>query len=431
MTEEVHTINIQEGGQWKTIIPHMAEAAVKDGIGQTITLTYATKAELQSVSADIQHLEIETRDLYDRDSGNIKSHYDHEQTMEGSLVIEKGIRAYPYGWHAAFKSGMAQGHYALFAKIVGGNIGQYHYIELVENSNTASAHAMLVIHDTTSLDGCCFSQMSSHGGNNPLTTGSIVVASDGRDIFLFWKKQAPYGSLGARTYLIINYGSVLEPDHNITWYDDNAQEYNNLDSFQTVVTPVLTVPNVPAGAPSDAVVNKWYVENTDGVTNNLVHRSATETILGVKHMDGNAHKMALFNKLTGESGDWFKVCYGQRTTAGRFAVVRITEANTYRSAVVMFGGFGTGAALYCGLIAPSKMSNVNIIATVDSNNQMALWVKANLTNTPLIVTVEQEFYSLKNANAYEPWVTMGKVTDLAQGQPSSSGYSQYKVCEVY
>ena len=47
-------------------------------------------------------------------------------------------------------------------------------------------------------------------------------------------------------------------------------------------TQVFRGPSPYQGAPSDSYVTKGYVESTDGVTNNLVHRSANETISGVK-----------------------------------------------------------------------------------------------------------------------------------------------------
>lgn len=47
-------------------------------------------------------------------------------------------------------------------------------------------------------------------------------------------------------------------------------------------TQVLRGPGPYAGAPSDSYVTKGYAESTDGVTNNLVHRSADETLDGIK-----------------------------------------------------------------------------------------------------------------------------------------------------
>ena len=44
----------------------------------------------------------------------------------------------------------------------------------------------------------------------------------------------------------------------------------------------VTFPTPPANAPSNAGVNKAYVESTDGATNNLVHRSANEKVDGIK-----------------------------------------------------------------------------------------------------------------------------------------------------
>ena len=48
-------------------------------------------------------------------------------------------------------------------------------------------------------------------------------------------------------------------------------------------TQVLRGPGPYSGAPSDSYVTKGYVESTDGETNNLVHRTANETISGTKN----------------------------------------------------------------------------------------------------------------------------------------------------
>lgn len=43
------------------------------------------------------------------------------------------------------------------------------------------------------------------------------------------------------------------------------------------------VTTLPSDAPSTAIVNKAYVESTDGATNNLVHKTANENISGTKN----------------------------------------------------------------------------------------------------------------------------------------------------
>ena len=47
-------------------------------------------------------------------------------------------------------------------------------------------------------------------------------------------------------------------------------------------TNVLRGPSPYSGAPSDSYTTKGYVESTDGVTNNLVHRTANEKVDGIK-----------------------------------------------------------------------------------------------------------------------------------------------------
>lgn len=55
----------------------------------------------------------------------------------------------------------------------------------------------------------------------------------------------------------------------------------NRDEFQLVGDKVYRN-TVPSGADSRSIVNKAYVESTDGVTNNLVHRTANEKVDGIK-----------------------------------------------------------------------------------------------------------------------------------------------------
>ena len=50
-------------------------------------------------------------------------------------------------------------------------------------------------------------------------------------------------------------------------------------------TFALRGPTPYSGAPSDSYTTKGYVESTDGATNNLVHRSADETVNGFKTMN--------------------------------------------------------------------------------------------------------------------------------------------------
>lgn len=50
----------------------------------------------------------------------------------------------------------------------------------------------------------------------------------------------------------------------------------------------ISIPTVPSNAPSSSIVNKAYVESTDGTTNNLVHKTANETITGAKTFSLNS-----------------------------------------------------------------------------------------------------------------------------------------------
>lgn len=66
-----------------------------------------------------------------------------------------------------------------------------------------------------------------------------------------------------------------------------------------------TAPTPSSNAPSTAIVNKAYVESTDGVTNNLVHKSADETVNGFKTMNsGIVGRIGRHYRVTAEQ----KIC---------------------------------------------------------------------------------------------------------------------------
>ena len=67
---------------------------------------------------------------------------------------------------------------------------------------------------------------------------------------------------------------------NLIKNDSSTKSGITITKRKDVIIPQVT--NLPSGAPSTAIVNKAYVESTDGETNNLVHRTSAETINGVK-----------------------------------------------------------------------------------------------------------------------------------------------------
>ena len=74
-------------------------------------------------------------------------------------------------------------------------------------------------------------------------------------------------------------------------------------------TGYSTCVNPSANAPSSATINKKYVESTDGVTNNLVHRTTNETINGYKQFEysPSIKKICVNNNIL--ETKWVRVCY--------------------------------------------------------------------------------------------------------------------------
>ena len=93
----------------------------------------------------------------------------------------------------------------------------------------------------------------------------------------------------------IEYDHLNNGDANLTLNllknDASTKSGITITKRNNVIIPQVT--NLPQGAPSTAIVNKAYVESTDGATNNLVHRSATERIGGEKDFTG------LIKRITG------------------------------------------------------------------------------------------------------------------------------------
>ena len=142
------------------------------------------------------------------------------QTIGGIKTFTDGIIAYAQGWHGTYGNNQAQGQWAIFAKIHPTSVGGYHYIEFTQNSNTAVAYGTLTIHESAVTPFPVWINRVSRGSNDPLgNANSVTVLSDGTDLYLAWKRETPYGGLGARSFFGSSYGAVRVPDQNITWYD--------------------------------------------------------------------------------------------------------------------------------------------------------------------------------------------------------------------
>ena len=138
-----------------------------------------------------------------------------------------------------------------------------------------------------------------------------------------------------------------------------------------VIIPQVT--NLPPDAPSTAIVNKAYVESTDGATNNLVHRTANEKVNGIKEFAYNTDKH-VGTHIESASGYWVKLV--KWTSVGlRYNVVMTLISPYYRDAnfygKLMFGCWDTTNFDHLDLISPYNWAN-RFKVTYDGN-EMALW----------------------------------------------------------
>lgn len=74
-------------------------------------------------------------------------------------------------------------------------------------------------------------------------------------------------------------------------------------------TQVLRGPGPYSGAPSDSYTTKGYVESTDGVTNNLVHRTADESINGYKQFEYSPSIKRIYVNNNNLTTKWVRLCY--------------------------------------------------------------------------------------------------------------------------
>lgn len=210
-----------------------ASAQTVAGYGDRLT---AVEDKAQGNSTDIQHLEIETRDLYDRDANNVKLHANYTQVMEGGLDV--GNPLITHGTETQ-KTSMPTSSTTYTERVIK---------EVYDVNGTRFMRTFLVEQNNTK------SVMTGLYGNDGTTKVTInnSVSADGT----FYNRQ------------------LIKNNHYI-----NVESINDAGR----VTQYGSTPD--AGAASNTLVNKAYVESTDGVSNNLVHRSANEHVAGIKYMD--------------------------------------------------------------------------------------------------------------------------------------------------
>ena len=190
---------------------------------------------LRRAEVDIQTLDGETADLYAKDAMNLKSD-EPNQTAQGLKV----------GTHDLSKAVTTdEAQVITGAKtIVTRPVTDDSEALVIRSQRSSGQTGMLYSLPMEFSDGPEFGSLYSYKGSSQ--TSNVL--------------KVTRGSRNAEIAVISN---------------DTAGEY-------------AIAPTPADSAPSNAVTTKAYVESTDGTTNNLVHRTANETIEGYKRFTGGA-----------------------------------------------------------------------------------------------------------------------------------------------
>lgn len=139
-------------------------------------------------------------------------------------------------------------------------------------------------------------------------------------------------------------------------------------------TNVLRGPGPYAGAPSDSYTTKGYVESTDGETNNLVHKSANETINGTKTFTS-----PLTRSITGGGQSCINAIGIQGNT---YAIVGLDSNNIQRHALNMQIGSDNTSRYSLQLRTPdySATTGYDCSLTLELNTSGRLRLIMNRTN---------------------------------------------------
>ena len=298
VTEEVNIIQVREGDQWKTIIPHMAEAAIKDGTGQTITLTYATKAALT-------------------DGSVTKLGKDTVGAVNAPIYLENGV---PKVCGKVMDLSTAQ-------TITGIKTNNNHirsYFNSEEGIQMLRTDLNLSDVANTGDKGC---RLTMYG------------KKDNTDDYAVEERIG-----GIRSYMRKNGHGTMYLN---VWNDQYQSSTLGLHLTRENVAYV-DIPTPVSGTPSTSAVNKSYVESTDGVTNNLVHRTSDETIGGNKTMVNHLKSVNV-----GISGRLYVTVAGTRW----YEVCRLSTENTSRYIIELAGGVNGQASLCWGKIMIVSYAN--------------------------------------------------------------------------
>lgn len=200
-----------------------AEDVSLDGRLDTVELKVQT-AEGNIVTIQGQIVALQTADGQNVKINNINQYAvgltGNQANIGGIKGFINGISTYFTDWHNTFASEGNLGDIKLFAKLNDRGSGRFLILELMQSSNNAMCYGMLGIHNTTTPTAGANGWITrkGYGGNNPLTMDSILIVSDGTDIYLASRKKTTYGNLAVRVKIANNYAYIdTNPTPQIKW----------------------------------------------------------------------------------------------------------------------------------------------------------------------------------------------------------------------
>lgn len=155
-------------------------------------------------------------------------------------------------------------------------------------------------------------------------------------------------------------------------------------------TGYSTCVNPSADAPSSATVNKAYVESTDGVTNNLVHKTANETIRNIKTFtDG----------IMAYPSGWHRILGNQ--SAGEYVHFATYNGSYGWNALLEFMSSSNNGCEY-GLLGLSNGGDT------EPNANNAVWFVRGCGEAPNKILFQKNLYICHNAGSNEWHLVMYK-----------------------
>lgn len=211
------------------------QASASAQASATTVSTYGTRLttvedKARDNKASIDHLDIETLDLYDRDANNVKLHYDHEQVMTGGLKV---------GGHDLTKAVTTDVYQTITGRKDFENI----------NISTSNGGFSMVNHSDPSTTSA------------PSSLCQNIIVHRANDDSINAMEQHIHNTDGSKWY-----------QYALTAQNGNHRTVlvNGCDSNGNALTS------------SNVLVTRGDVSATDGTTNNLVHTIGNESVSGTK-----------------------------------------------------------------------------------------------------------------------------------------------------